>query len=297
MIKVKLNKKWTENEKLIVNVAISAMFISFNANADITWNGFYAGVTAGGIKNDEGAKETSAFSYASAGGGYIDYRGSNWSDTVTDNILGGLPTKQNFNTQGAIYGLSLGFNKQFDRIVLGLEADFSGSNADGEKTTTLPIYSYTGNNPYVAGSASATSSSEIDWFSTARIRAGFLATPSTLLYVTGGVAWAKAKASIRTTGQQTIGGIDNPDQNGQFDAKSSDSETLSGWAAGVGIEHKITQNWSFKGEWIHYDLGDIKVTNMIYDNGSTSNGLDYASKTNKFEFEGDAIKLGINYAL
>lgn len=283
-------------KKVILSTAIAAMFISFNANADISWDGFYAGVTAGGIKNDEGAKEKSAFTFEDDGG-WIDYRGELDSETVTDNILEGLPTNQSFDTEGAIYGLSLGFNKQFNRIVLGIEADFSGSNADGEKTSTLPIYSYPPfGDDYVAGSASTTSSSEMDWFSTARIRAGFLATPSTLLYVTGGAAWAKAKASVRTVGQHTIGGSYFPNQHDQFDAKSSDSETLSGWAAGIGIEHKITQNWSFKGEWIHYDLGDIKVTNTIYDNGSTSNGLDYTSKTNKFEFEGDALKLGINYA-
>jgi outer membrane immunogenic protein len=64
----------------------------------------------------------------------------------------------------------------------------------------------------------------------------------TLLYVTGGGAWAKIDASEwftptpQTTGHQ-------------------ESNTRSGWTVGGGIEYALGYGWSVKSEFLYADFG------------------------------------------
>jgi len=55
--------------------------------------------------------------------------------------------------------------------------------------------------------------------------------------VTGGWGWAEKKLTQ------------------EFPFLDSVRKTESGWAAGVGVEHAIANNWSLKLEYLHLDLG------------------------------------------
>lgn len=72
---------------------------------------------------------------------------------------------------------------------------------------------------------------EIDYLATIRGRLGYAMGP-TLIYATGGVAFIGADDAF----------------------EDSDSET--GWVAGVGIEHKIKPNLSIGLEGLYYDFGN-----------------------------------------
>jgi len=72
---------------------------------------------------------------------------------------------------------------------------------------------------------------EIDYLATIRGRLGYAIGP-TLIYATGGAAFIGA------------------------DDAFEDSDSATGWVAGVGIEHKIKPNFSIGLEGLYYDFGN-----------------------------------------
>lgn len=80
--------------------------------------------------------------------------------------------------------------------------------------------------------ASYVLSRRIDWDANARLRAGFAAGTGTLVYGTGGVAFAKIKNNFATSnGYNTF-------------TESGTSADEWGWTAGGGIEQRVTDNFS-----------------------------------------------------
>jgi outer membrane immunogenic protein len=89
------------------------------------------------------------------------------------------------------------------------------------------------------------------WFGTLRGRAG-MAMNNILFYATAGLAYGGL------TGES--GGV-------------SESKTLVGWTAGVGMEVGFNANWSGKVEYLYVDLGNRGYTVTGADNGLESNIL------------------------
>jgi outer membrane immunogenic protein len=87
---------------------------------------------------------------------------------------------------------------------------------------------------------------DIDWLATARVRAGFLATDKLLVYGTGGLALAH----VQTSGFQ---------EGFLSDNSASDSSVEVGGVIGLGAEFAVTQNWSVKTEYLHYDFNRANV--------------------------------------
>ncbi len=72
------------------------------------------------------------------------------------------------------------------------------------------------------------------WIGSARVRAGYAIDDRLLAYGTAGLAAG----------------------SGQFKALGvSTDKTHTGWVAGVGVQYKVTNNVSVRGELLHYDLG------------------------------------------
>jgi outer membrane immunogenic protein len=159
------------------------------------WQGLYLGVNAGyGWANDNPA------AWNGAGPG-----------------VGGT------NADGWFGGGQIGYNAQFNALVLGLEADLQG--ADISDTTAL-----------TGGLTQVTT--DIEWFSTLRGRVGYAAGPA-LLYVTGGFAFADLNQSVSAPG-----------------ATLSSDDWETGYTVGGGIEWAFSPNWSLKSEYLYVDLGD-----------------------------------------
>lgn len=118
---------------------------------------------------------------------------------------------------GFIGGATLGYNFQSGGIVWGIETDFSGSNMEAR-----------------GGCGAPTCETTMDWLWTLRGRVG-VDMNGWMPYVTAGLAMAEVSAD-----------------NGF----SSDSDTLTGWTVGGGLEVKLDRNWSLKGEYLYVDVGD-----------------------------------------
>ena len=172
-----------------------------------SWHGFYMGANAGyGWGNDD----TVSLSGPGAGGAIGAFNGEGWFG-----------------------GGQVGYNVQFDRLVLGVEADIQASDIGDSTSGVSGIY---------AGQASY----DIDWFSTIRGRLGYAAGPA-LLYVTGGVAFADVSYSVAAT-------------DGINSVAMSKSEIETGYTVGGGLEYALDEDWSLKTEYLYVDLGDQTVT-------------------------------------
>jgi len=150
-------------------------------------------------------------------GGHLGagYAGSSWSDPIT----GG---SDNFSSWGFLGGAQVGGNIQFNRLVLGVEGDFSWTNIKNKGTDSI-------------GDALNTS---VPWTSTVTGRVG-AAFDRLLLYGKGGVAFAEDNSSITN-----LAGI-----------SSSTNLMRTGWTAGAGLEYAINGNWSAKIEYDYLGFG------------------------------------------
>jgi len=125
-------------------------------------------------------------------------------------------------------GVFLGYNYQFDSIVLGVEADGGYVDlSEGRDKNAL-------NNDY--------SAFEIDWNAHFRARIGF-ALDSTLFYVAGGLALAEVTVDDKDSGY------------------GEDDATHVGWTLGTGIEYAMTKNLRARIEYLYDDYGseDYKI--------------------------------------
>ncbi len=122
-------------------------------------------------------------------------------------------------------GLVAGYNHQFENFVLGLEGDWG-------------ITDWLAKNEEDFGAAGvADFQYGFDHIVTLRARAGY-AFDDTLLYVTGGAAWAKGNVS----------GIE---------ASVPDNLTQDhwGWTIGGGVEHAVTDHFRLRLDYLYTKLG------------------------------------------
>src|SRR6267378_1178156 len=88
------------------------------------WTGFYVGASAGynWSRGDVGSDATVAFT---------DPAIATFSIPIAAAQLAAIPAALSTRANGFIGGVQAGYNRQWDRTVLGIEADFSGLSARG----------------------------------------------------------------------------------------------------------------------------------------------------------------------
>jgi outer membrane immunogenic protein len=176
-----------------------------------TWAGFYAGVQ-GGVASHWG-----------------------WfNDLDAFFTFGSAAESRNADAIGGFAGGHVGVNWQDRSFVYGLEADGNWVSAKASDT-------WNGNG------STANQSLDVRWLASVRGRAG-LALDTTLLYVTGGVAFGGVKDSANLV-------------NGSGAAINGFTldQTRVGWTAGGGIEHMFSPHWTARAEARIVDLGRATV--------------------------------------
>jgi outer membrane immunogenic protein len=197
------------------------------------WTGFYIGGNLGG------AFASSTLTGFAGSPGTAVFFANNEFPTVLAPGAGGL-----------IGGGQVGYNWQVSPLwVVGLEADGQYSGYKGNSTVfPAPTGGFV---PFTT-----TVEQHSDWYGTFRGRAGILATPSVLLYGTGGVAYGQTEASFSTVAT----GFAFPCPGGLSCAAGSNAGTHVGWTAGVGFEIMSIPHWIFRVEYLYMDLGTQSVT-------------------------------------
>jgi len=116
---------------------------------------------------------------------------------------------------GWLGGGQIGYNFQFDRNwLLGFEADIQGTGQKG----TVPVTTF------AVGSGSLTQ--ELPWFGTVRARLGVAPFERSVLYATGGLAFARIKSTAMATTPGPPAAT----------AVGTANDTSVGWTIGVGTE-------------------------------------------------------------
>jgi outer membrane immunogenic protein len=223
-----------------------------------SWTGFYVGANVG-----YGWGEST---------GSLDPNFPNLFGAATAVAGGFIPSRLGVRPQGVIGGGQIGFNWQNGPWVLGVETDMQGSGIENSNTIAFsgPVFV----------PSTTTASDRLDWFGTARARAGWLALPNLLLYGTGGVAYGYTHDNYSLIGTPPTAG----------DLLGSAGGVRAGWAAGAGVEWKITPNISIKAEYLHVDLGSTTVHTTDPLGTFPGTFFDY-----HFHTEDDIARVGVNY--
>ena len=142
---------------------------------------------------------------------------------------------------GLLYGGGIGYDiATSDNIVLGAEAELTGSTAKSDRNDYTSDFGYgrvkQGRDIYVGA------------------RAGYVVTPTTMLYVKGGYTNSKLEVLAGSTSQTT----DN-------------SFKLDGWRVGAGAEHAMGPNSYAK---LEYRYSNYERGNIDYATGGTSSRFD-----------------------
>lgn len=187
------------------------------------WSGFYVGVNGGYAGNNF----THPFLVEDGGSG-------------TDLIDGSL----DISAGGFVGGVQAGANMQMDGFVIGVEGDVQGSTVDGRisvgGTDLVGIIGAPGD------TLDADAGTKLDYFGTLRARGG-VTFDRALIYGTGGLAYGRTSSSV---------GLDI---NGTSVFEASSEDDRWGYAVGTGIEYALTDNLTFKTEYLYTDLGSAEL--------------------------------------
>ncbi|HZO47623.1 MAG TPA: outer membrane beta-barrel protein [Xanthobacteraceae bacterium] len=172
-------------------------------------------------------------------GPYIGINGGAvWHQLKTDTLIGAsflFDTVKLTGTSGTVGG-QIGYNWQSQNFVYGVEADANWLNASESNQ-------HRANNGLGFPVVHTT---KLSWLATARLRAGVLLAPRTLVFATGGVA---------------VGGVENEWRFvGALTPNVRQDDTRVGWTAGGGIEHFISNpHVTVKAEALYVDFGRDSV--------------------------------------
>jgi outer membrane immunogenic protein len=180
-----------------------------------------------------------------------------WGQTTTQTIDGGDVFYSDLHPNGAMCGGQAGYNWQSAALVFGVEGDIG--------------YLWLKKSPIVVGDDDALDLRTVKYggYGTITGRIGY-SWGQALAYVKGGAAFARISHS----------GYELPVAGSNaYDV----SKTRTGWLVGGGLEYALTQNWSWRVEYLYMDFGD--TSNTTTDTSITINHKDKVQ----------AVTLGFNY--
>jgi outer membrane immunogenic protein len=217
------------------------------------WTGWYVGVNVG----------------ASMGNVKTDFNAD--PVTVKTNIPAtfNIPGFGGTNTEypdGFMGGGQIGYNWQFSPIwVVGVEADFQGALEKDHNTVTGNFTVDPPPPPTATGTTVLDYSTKIEWFGTARLRAGYVwGNGNVFSYVTGGLAYGKVDIDGTSTTSGTISGCATCPLSFSTTHAIGHSDVRAGWVLGYGTEGRLAiPGWTWRVESFYMDLGHLNDTDSV----------------------------------
>jgi opacity protein-like surface antigen len=238
---------------------VAVPYSTFNG-AGSSWTGFYAGPVVGYGAN---LSKTDAARLS--------------PNTGAANVIAGMgavPASIPVSAGGVTAGLTVGYNWQFSREVIGAEGDFSYARIAGANGWTDP-----------ATGVTTTAEQSLGWFGTLRARVGYLLTGDFMIFGTAGAAFGDVKSEF--SAQRISTSV--PCAGTALCANGAVSKVRVGWTAGAGIEYRINSWSSVKAEALYYDLGSANASVNDTSAGQPAN-FDGSSK-----FNAGLLRSGINF--
>ncbi|WCS28279.1 outer membrane beta-barrel protein [Methylobacterium sp. NMS14P] len=205
-----------------------------------------------------------------------------------------MSSNANRRVNGTSFGAFVGYNIQFDEIVLGIEADYTHFGSGGAVTDTIGRQMVTNDGFVNYVNLASSSRTKLNDYATLRARAGY-AFGNILPFVTGGFAIGSAQiadhVSVQVAGydqttyraNQAITDATKPAFVGRygyssFDASNPNAGILSdplvfnraktkivgGFSAGTGVDYAITPNILLRAEYqyVLFDAFDGHKVNL-----------------------------------
>lgn len=171
-------------------------------------------------------------------GPYIGVFGAVAGGTNSYRIQAGPPDQNppvafSDTASGGLFGAQIGYDYQFNQIIVGGLADIAASTYSARISASV-------------GGASAEAKSDLKYLGTVQARLGY-AMNNLLLYAHGGLAYGKTKQTITFGGTQVF----------------SESGTKTGYVVGAGVEYAFTKHLSFETEYSYVDLGTDTIFNSL----------------------------------
>jgi outer membrane immunogenic protein len=250
----------------ILLITLFTLSASAFAEDKINWTGFYGSAMLG---RDWG--------HISEGDAYVTGYTGDFENAYK--LTGGASP----DIKGTSLNFKLGFNKQIDTNLIGVELGGTLQTAkskNGIQNTYWTSTMFSG--PENAGPQETpiTVQTRIQNYGTLSGRIGHIFNETTLIYLKGGLAYGEIKRTI----------IDAAGK--YFDSGTSiqDYKTESGYLLGVGGEHKINDKWSLRADYEYIDFGSI---NFNY--GGKSYGMNInQTQSNSIHFSN--LSAGVSYA-
>jgi outer membrane immunogenic protein len=151
--------------------------------------------------------------------------------------------------------------------VIGVEADFAYANEIAVyHGSPYPVNLIFGEKPFGASHYDEFKV-KTGWDGSARLRAGWLANPSLLIYLTAGLAWAHLEV-ISSCSTRPEPSVNNCAPGNYFDggtlgpAVITHSGTKLGWTAGSGVDMLLGSGWVARVQYRFADFGYPSVLGM-----------------------------------
>lgn len=168
--------------------------------------------------------------------------GAAFDDVKVGNPFGNSIYGSDVPTGGYVAGIIVGYNQQYGRQVVGVEADANLASLFGDNTCLAVAGNY----------VSANCVHKVNSFGTVALRYGYLLGDDmrTMLYGKAGGAWMTSNTRI-DNGNQYYGF--------QPDLSNSTNHAKMGWMLGLGVERALNSAWSLKFEYDYLDFGNTNA--------------------------------------
>jgi outer membrane immunogenic protein len=213
---------------------------------ECNWTGFYIGLNVGGQFGHAEDKDLDDYNFPDKPWGY--------------------------DQSGVVGGGQVGYNYQWNWLVLGLEGDAGYMNIDGS-----------GREPGAPG-LDTQGKSDSDFYTTLRGRLG-LAWGHWLFYGTGGAIGVNWHTEVQDDC------FTAPCGGGVTDAHKHEFDW--GWTAGGGIEYMLNCHWTVRAEYLRYELDDQNFrapNNIISPPIGTTGSFGWRAND-----EGNIFRAALNY--
>lgn len=221
----------------------------------VGWTGFYAGVNVGGTWSISPFVQPSQSVGMRPGASLLDYRIAAVAATTASARL-------DAQNNGFVGGAQVGYDWQAGSgAVLGVEADAMGFSNVKARAESALVADVPGGGGFRIG-AFTTGSRSLNFLGTLRLRVGWLALPTLLVYATGGLAYGKISGDYGVT-QAYFPPAAAPYALAAWAGQGAYRKLDAGWTLGFGAEWMIFPGVSIKGEYLYYALGSVQTPAAI----------------------------------
>jgi outer membrane immunogenic protein len=203
-----------------------------------SWTGSQVGLSGGGAKAFQSYVASPYICGVECPVSPFSFSGSPWSATV---------------------GAFLGYSWQIGWMVVGIEGDMSAKKLEttyGQSTGPTFLGASVRNESFNA-------SIKQGWDGSGRLRAGYLMTPWTLAYLTGGLAFGEITGFLTYRGTLDVG---CPIDSCTATVDSNWAEIRIGWTVGAGLEYALGPFLKARLEYRYTDLGKHSRTLPVSSN-------------------------------